>query len=161
MKSFLRKRWHHIPIGIMSVVLALVLVAGSAFAAYSFLGFTTDISVDEPLAIEYNLQGQYGGDDAWHLLPDQDSLTIEGSAGDVFNIDLRINNRANSSLTVNTVITGQAGHFTFTGFPNGSVNASDGVDINSPEWGPETATIKVNGDAPPGTYSVNFSFERS
>ncbi len=161
MKRFLSKRWHRIPTGIITVILLACLVAGSAFAAYPFLGFTTDISVDEPLAVEYNLQGQYGGDSAWHLLPDQDSLTIEGSAGDVFNIDLRINNRANSALTVATVITGQTAYFTFTAFPNGSVVASDGNDVDSPEWGPHTATIKVNGDAPTGTYSIDFSFQRS
>lgn len=161
MKSFLKKRWHHLPIGIITAVLALVLVSGGAFAAYSFLGFTTEIFVDEPLAVEYNLQGQYGGDSNWHLLPDQDSLTIEGSAGDTFSIDLRINNRANGSLTVNTVMTGQTGWFTFSGFPNTSIPASDGIDVNSPEWS-GTATITINGDAPaPATYSVSFSFERS
>jgi len=160
MKRLLKKRWHSIPVGIITAVTLVCLLTGSVFAAYSFLGFTTEVSVDEPLKIEYNLQGQYGGDSDWHLLGDEDSLTIEGSAGDVFTIDLRINNRANSSLTVNTVMAGDAAHFTFSGFPNGSIPESDGDD-NIPEW-QGTSTIKINGDTPaPDTYSVSFSFERS
>lgn len=160
MREFSRKRWHGIPIAIVSGVLALALVAGGALAAYNFLSFTTTITVDEPLKIEYNLQGQYGGDSNWHLLGDDDSLTIEGSAGDTFDIDLQINNRANSPLTVNTVMTGNVGQFTFSGFPNGSIAASDGNDA-VPEWG-GTATIKINNDAPaPATYNVTFTFQRS
>lgn len=160
MKKFLHKKWLSIPV---IVLLVAALTAGSVFAAYNFLSFTTEISVDEPLAIEYNLQGQYGGDSEWHLLPDVDSLTIEGSAGDDFNIDLRMNNRANNPLTVNTVMTGNTGYVICTGFPGGSpdnVKASDGTDINSPEWGPYTANIKIKGDAPVGTLSVTFTFTR-
>jgi len=158
MKRFLHKKWLSIPV---IVVLVLALTAGSVLAAFGFLSFTTAIFVDEPLSIEYNLQGQYGGDSAWHPLGDQDSLTIDGSAGDIFNIDLRINNRADSALTVNTIVTGGGGYFTLSGFPNGSIPKSDGVDVDSPEWG-GTATIKINGDAPaPKTYNVTFTFERS
>jgi len=160
MKRFLSKRWHRIPVGIVAVLMALVLVAGSAFAAYDFLGFRTEVFVDEPLTVEYNLQGQYGGDANWHLLPDQDSLTIDGSAGDTFSIDLRINNRAGGPLTVNTVISGDTTYFTFSGFPNGSIPASDGDD-NIPEWS-GTVTIAINGDAPaPATYTIGFVFQRS
>lgn len=163
---FFKKRWHSIPVALLAVLLALVLVTGGVFAAggFNFLSFTTVITVDEPLAVEYNLQGNYGGDSNWHLLPDQDSLTIEGSAGDVFSIDLRINNRANSALTVNTAITGDISYFTFSGFPAGTpgnVAASDWVDVNSPEWGPTTTTISINGNAPTGTWSVTFTFTRS
>ena len=34
MKRFLKKRWHHLPIGIVTAVLVACLVAGSAFAWY-------------------------------------------------------------------------------------------------------------------------------
>jgi hypothetical protein len=159
MKKFLLWKWRSIPMGIIAAVLIVCLMAGSAFAAYSFLSFTTEVSVDEPLTIEYNLQGQYGGDSNWHPLGDEDSLTIAGSAGDSFNIDLRINNRANGALTVNTATTGDTSYFTLTGFPNGTIPASDGDDT-VPEWS-NTTTLKIKGDAPPGTYSLTFSFERS
>ena len=153
------KKWHGVPVGLILGVMALILVTGGVFAAFSFLSFTTEVTVDEPLAIEYNLQGQYGGDSNWYPLGDEDSLTIEGSAGDTFDLDLRINNRANGPLTITTVITGQTANFTFTGFPNGSIPASDGNDT-VPEWS-GGVSLKVNGDAPPGTYNVTFAFQRS
>ena len=159
MKRFLKKRWHGIPIA----VLALVLIAGVVAASYPFLSFTTVITVDEPLYVEYNLQGEYGGDSLWHELGDEDSLTIAGSAGDEFIIDLRINNRANSALTVSTTMScdpvGGLGWFTFIGFPDGSVPASDGDD-DVPEWGGST-TIRIHGDAPVGVYEVTINFTRS
>ena len=160
MKSFLGKKWHRLPVGIITVLALVCLVAGSAFAAFNFLSFTTAIYVDEPLSVEYNLQGNYGGDANWHPLGDLDSLTIDGSAGDVFNVDLRINNRADTALTVATVITGDTTYLTLSGFPNGSIGGSDGSDATF-EWS-GTATIKINGDAPaPKTYNVTFTFQRS
>ena len=154
MKRFLKKRWHGIPVGIIAV-LALVGVV----AAATVLSFTTVITVDEPLTIEYNLQGQYAGDAFWHPLGDEDSLTIEGSAGDIFDIDLRINNRANGPVTVNTVTSGDTYWFTFTGFPNGNVQASLG-DNDDPEW-EKTVSVKISGGTPVGVYSINFTFSRS
>jgi len=159
MKRFLKKKWHHLPLGIVTVILLACLVTGSAFAAYNFLSFTTEIFVDEPLTVEFNLNGNYGGDSNWHPLDGAgDELTIDGSAGDVFDIYLRINNRADSALTVHTVITGQTAHFTCSGFPNGSIPESDGNDA-VPEWQGLT-TISINGDAPPATYNVTFTFTR-
>ena len=157
--KFIRKRWHGIPIAIMLAVLVLALATSGVFAAYTFLSFTTVVAVDEPLYVEYNLNGQYGGDYDWYPLGDDDSLTIDGSAGDVFDIWLRINNRADSALTVATVITGDIAYFTFSGFPNGSVPASDGNDA-VPEW-QGLVRLAVNGDAPVGTSNLTFTFTRS
>ena len=154
MKKFLKRRWHGIPIGIIAV-----LALAGIVAAASFLTFTTVITVAEPLTIEYNLQGAYGGDSLWHPLGDEDSLTIEGSAGDIFEIDLRINNRANGPVTVNTVITGEKYWFTFTGFPDGNVQASLG-DNDDPEWN-GTMTLTISGGTPVGEYSVHINFTRS
>jgi len=155
MKNFLKRRWHGIPIGII----AMLVLVGVVAAVCNFLTFTTQITVDEPLTVEYNLQGLYGGDALWHPLGDEDSLTIEGSAGDIFDIDLRINNRANSALTVTTEFTGDIEWFTFTGYPSGSVPASDGNDSN-PEWS-GTTSLKIHGDAPVGVYEVTLNFNRS
>jgi len=159
MKKFLHLKWFMIP---LIVVLVLAITAGGVMAAFAFLKFSTVVTVDEPLYIEYNLQGAYGGDALWHPLGDEDSLTIEGSAGDDFDLLLRINNRANNSLIVNTLMTGNVGQFICTGFPDGTTTVleSDGQDVDSPEWeGP--LNIKVKGDAPaPGTYTINFAFTR-
>ena len=154
MKGFLKKRWHSIPIGIITAVLILGLVAGSVFAAYNFFSFTTEVFVDEPLSIEYNLDGQYGGDWGWYELGDEDSLTLERSAGDDFAMRLRITNDADNPLTVDTVITGIGkSYFSFAGWPVGSEcpNGATVFDV----------TADVNGDAPPGTYYLTFTFQRS
>jgi len=70
-----------------------------------------------------------------------------------------INNRANSALTVTTGFVGDTYWFTFTGFPDGTVPASDGDDSN-PEWS-GTTSLKIKGDAPVGDYSVTLNFNRS
>ena len=51
MKRFLKKKWHHIPVGIALVVMALVLVAGSAFAGYNFFTATAKVTVVEAIAV--------------------------------------------------------------------------------------------------------------
>jgi len=57
MKQFLKKRWHGIPVGIVSGVLALVLVAGGAFAAYSFTKVQVEVVVEEAIVLGYNWCG--------------------------------------------------------------------------------------------------------
>jgi len=152
MKDFLRKRWHGAPIA----VLALVLIAGVVAASYAFLAATVEVFVDEPLYVEYNLQGEYGGDDLWHEFGDLDSATLDRSAGDNFVFDLRVTNHADNPLTVTTVVTGVGvGWFTFTGFPDGDV-CDNGVTLFA------DATMVIDGATPgPETYSLVFTFYRS
>ena len=165
MRKFLKKRLLGLPV---AVLLVLALTVGVAATGYAFLSFTTTITVDEPLLVEYNLEGRYGGGDEWLPLGDEASLTVQGSAGDPFNIALRINNRASGSLWVTTVVTGDTEWFDITGLPDGSVPASDGVDIDSPEW-QGMMTLKIKGNTPPnmkneageGGYTVTLTFKRS
>jgi len=63
MKQFLKKRWHGIPVGIVSGVLALVLVAGGAFAAYNFAKVQVQVTVEEAIVLGYNWCDGDGGDD--------------------------------------------------------------------------------------------------
>jgi len=69
MRNFLKKRWHHIPVGIVSAFLALALVAGGALAAYNFLTATLSVEVEEAIAV--------GTWDTW------DNLEPYGSVDDV------------------------------------------------------------------------------
>ena len=164
MRKFLKKRLLGLPV---AVLLILALTAGVAATGYAFLSFTTTVYVDEPLLVEYNLWGQYGGDSNWRSLGvDPESLTVWGSAGDTFEIDLRINNRANNPLTVTTEVTGDIQWFDITGLPDGSVLASDGND-GVPEW-TGTMILKIKGNTPPsmnvvgeGGYTVTLTFKRS
>lgn len=152
------RKLFRVPTILVLVLLTLALVAGGASAAYTFFDFSVGVSVDEPLTIEYNLQGNYGGDDAWHPLGDEDSMTLERSAGDNFYMDLRITNIADNALTVNTVLSGDIIYFTDSGFPNGDAG-------NVPGLGAQTVfnvSLDVHGDAPaPHVYTINFAFDRS
>ncbi|GAH17139.1 unnamed protein product, partial [marine sediment metagenome] len=49
----MKKRWHRIPVVLVSVLLALVLIAGGVFAAIGFPFFegTVSAEVDEPIAL--------------------------------------------------------------------------------------------------------------
>ena len=82
-------------------------------------------------------------------------MTLERSAGDSFGMSLRVTNTADNPLTVDTVIGGEVAQFTFGGFPDGTANNCPNGTTGF--W----VTIDVDGDAPPGTYDVTFTFERS
>lgn len=72
MKTFLRKRWHGIPVGIITVVLLICLTAGGAFAAYQFFTFTAEVTVEEPFTV--GLNGDVGGQP-----PPGEKLTVGGN----------------------------------------------------------------------------------
>lgn len=52
MKLF-KKRWHRLPVGIITAVLVACLIAGSAFAAYNFFTATAEVTVEEALDVEF------------------------------------------------------------------------------------------------------------
>lgn len=54
MKQFLRKRWHRVPIGIISAVLVTCLLAGGVFAAYQFFTATAEVKVEEAFTVGLN-----------------------------------------------------------------------------------------------------------
>ena len=53
MKRFLKKRWHHLPLGIITAVLVVCLITSGAFAAYNFFTATAEITVEEALGVEF------------------------------------------------------------------------------------------------------------
>lgn len=175
MRRFLRKRWHGVPVGIVSGLLALALVAGGVFAAYQFASFSVDVAVDEPLQVQYNLQ--YNICDGQGCRVDETGWTdVEGqtvtaffSAGDAQVLQLRVNNRANSPLMLDVIASGNTGKFDLSALPTGvSIPASTGYDFGNgvddsvaAEWTSGAIPISIKGDAPPGTYSLTFTFQRS
>lgn len=161
MKNFFRKRWHGIPVGIIAVFVLVGIVAASA---YTFLSFTTKIILDEPLRIEMKWYDNttHVWTDWWELTGEEgaDELDLYMSPGESQVFGLRAYNRSYGTLTLRILITGETDYFTFEDFPTGQfIPFSDGDD-STPEWSTEKATIRADGDAPPGTYSVNISFTR-
>ena len=159
MKQFLKKRWHGIPVGIVSGLLALVLVAGGAFAAYGWLNFNIEVEVMEPLTIEYQVYDQQGASSGWLPVSDGDILTISGHAGNWYDLDLRIHSASRSELIVNTIFDGDTDEITCTGFPNWATVAADYETVGMYEW-TGNAIIKINNTTEPGTYSVTVEFTR-
>lgn len=51
MKRFFGKRWHRIPVALVSVLLILALTAGGVFAAYPFFTSTATVTVVEAVAV--------------------------------------------------------------------------------------------------------------
>ncbi|MBA7701320.1 hypothetical protein ES703_110055 [subsurface metagenome] len=51
MKSFLKKKWHRLPVGIITLILLVCLVAGSAFAAYDFFISPLQVEVEEAIVL--------------------------------------------------------------------------------------------------------------
>ncbi|GAI43222.1 unnamed protein product [marine sediment metagenome] len=47
MTKFLKKRWHGIPLGIVSAILVVCLLAGGALAAYNFFTMPAEVTVIE------------------------------------------------------------------------------------------------------------------
>ena len=157
MKKFLHKRWLSIPI---MVVLVLALTAGAVFAAYPFLGFTTEIEVDEPLTVEmawwnYN---ENVWTDFWVVSGGGDELTLQMSPAEVQTLKVRLYNISYGELTVHTLFSGQVKYFTFDGWPNGVVPGSNG-DNSLHEW-EGVVTITASGETPPAFYNVNVEFTR-
>lgn len=154
MKGFLKSKWHSIPVGIVSAVLILCLMAGSAFAAYTFLTATIELTIEEPMVVSFDWP-----DDGEGWLPVSDPFTFAdwGVAGDSRTFEIKVENRANNPIDVTTALTGDTGVVTFTGLPSGSIPAAVGAVLGS--WtGSVTATL--NADAPPGDYTVCLTFDR-
>lgn len=57
MKRLFGKRWHRLPVGIISAVLVICLIAGGAFAAYGFFTATAEVEVGEPFTFGVNYVG--------------------------------------------------------------------------------------------------------
>lgn len=62
MKVLFKKRWHRIPIGIASIVLALMLVGGGVLAGYLLQNGNAEVTVDESITIT-NVGGDNGNFD--------------------------------------------------------------------------------------------------
>lgn len=118
MKRFLKKRWHRIPVGIAMVLMALILAAGSAFAAFSFWSATATVGVVEAIAVgagTWDNLSPYGSVDDVDIVFGEDTITIttaadtsfvgEGFApGEWIVIPLNIRNGSDAELTLSASV---------------------------------------------------------
>jgi len=67
MKRFLRKRWHGIPVGIITSILVVCLLAGGVLAAYNVYTSNTNVTVIESVEVtEIQAPGSFWD---WHTQP--------------------------------------------------------------------------------------------
>lgn len=130
MKSLFGKRWHRIPVVMVSVLLAVVLIAGGAIAAYDFWSATAKVDVVEAIAIgagTWDNLAPYGSVDDVDIAIGEDGdgnpvLTITTAAetpyvGEGFCpaesivIPLNIRNGSDGELTLKAVVTENTGDF--------------------------------------------------
>ena len=73
MKRFLKKRWHSIPVGIITAILVVCLLGGSALAAYTVWSRTSaEITVLEPIAVltANDIEEDWSHQNALQFLPE-------------------------------------------------------------------------------------------
>jgi len=97
MKKFLRKRWHSVPIGIISALLAVCLVTSGALAAYKFMTATVAVNVYEAIVADYTCEeGVVVGGEGYDLDVTVDRLV----AGESKWLTLNLYNLSDSLLTL-------------------------------------------------------------
>lgn len=128
MRKFLKKRWHRIPIGILSAILAICLLAGGVFAAYDFLKTDVEVEVVEAIAVGVwpawdNLEPYGAVDDVDIAIggtAEEATITIstlegEGyvgygfTAGEWIVIPVNIRNGSSAPLSLSASVTGGGG----------------------------------------------------
>jgi len=155
MKGFLKKRWHRIPVALVSALLILVLAAGSAFAAYTFLSGSVKVEVEEAVTVSY----QWPTSDVWTVWNGTELTITDAYPGESVVIGIKVDNASSADLTINMTATVTAApdggwdKITVTGGPAGAVAG------HSTWTGAVTGTIA--GDAPHGDYTVRLDFDRS
>lgn len=132
MKGFFAKRWHGIPVGVVSAALLVCMLAGSAFAVYGFFTAKIVATVEEAVYPSYG----WGDDLAPYMLPigavpplvvanpvkwqAPASLGVpaiftitkgaadasEFVAGEVLVIPIAFRNRGDAPITIGTTVTG-------------------------------------------------------
>jgi len=150
MKRFLKKRWHSIPVSILSAVLALVLVAGGALAWYQVTDGTAKVTVVE--AISYTVTG---GDGSWD--GDNSTWTVSIMAGETKILYLTVSNASEAELEVIATVDPISDNgLTVTG--NDGIPLAESVFIPANSSGPFSIEVHADGDVEIQTDAV-FTFE--
>jgi hypothetical protein len=147
MKRFMKKRWHNVPVGIVTVVLLFLFLAGGAFAAYSTWSGTAEVTVDECFVIS-NVGGDNGD---YSGTPPQWAVSLYPGESKT----LKVNIHNNSSVALDALLAASESYE--------SINAS---------WTPSTPGVPSGGDivstltvtavsgAQPGIFTVGLDISR-
>lgn len=153
MKNFLKRRWHGVPLGIISVLLVVGVVAAAGF---TFLSGTVDVGVDEACEV------QTWDGASWVTRGEGFAITFTGVyPGESMSVLMRVVNKSTATLAV-------TGIYTATAYPAGGHGAvsvtsggfSAGVSCSTGNT-QDDLTLAATNDAPPGDYTFTLDFSRS
>lgn len=152
MKKLLSKRWHRVPVVLASVLLMLVLTAGSAFAWYTVTVGTAEVTVNE--AISYEVTGQTSGEFVEPI------WTVSIMPGETEIIYMTVSNASSAALDVvaNYTIDPADEGLTVTG--NAGIALDIPVTLPGNGSGPFSIEVHAAGDVPVQPYTVTFTLER-
>jgi hypothetical protein len=162
MKRFLRWKYRSIPMGIVSAVLILCLLAGSAFAGYGFFNGSAEVTVVEPMTVVHNGIGEncYEGF-SWD--PETGILTLNISPSTCCDVGFYVTNNIGGDnptgqgiLTITPIVSNPYTAVTASWNPAGPVDLNPEGDSQQFDL-----TICADGGAPPGSYTFSIGFERS
>lgn len=160
MKSFLKKRWHSIPVALVSVLLVLALVAGGAFAAFTVLTGTTEVTVEEAITAEYSISG------VWTPIPDEFVMEVDPYfPGEEDTGYYRVYNESSVELPIAVDLTAVPDDWVITGI---NIAWSDSgwetwqglVTVPAEGYAEFTLTLAVPTDVAPGIYYIGFALAR-
>jgi hypothetical protein len=143
MKKFLQMRWCRLPVGIIAAVLAVCLLTGVAFAAYTLFSGGAQVTVTEAIT-----WGSANGDGSWDSVNGQ--WTVSMYPGETKTLNLGLYNAGSVALPVTVSFTGPAdpalgGNGVYT------VPASGGL------WIAFTATASSSAIPGPYTYTITMT----
>ncbi|MBA7705592.1 hypothetical protein ES703_114424 [subsurface metagenome] len=176
MKRFFKKRWHHLPIGIITAVLLACLLAGSAFAAYNFFTFDAQVEVLEAIDVSFTPEHDTWPGDINYDEGTQ-TITITGLMPGSWKCGyLQLTNKAMDDLTVDFDITPNPSDYDIDiwvwghdiGIPNPPYDQLNGFSLpipgllsgglNNPGmW----VVVEAGHETPPATYSFAIELSRS
>ena len=151
MRKFLKKRWKGLPVGLVVGFSALILIAGSVAAAYTFLNQEVNVTVNEPMLVEYSIDGGA----SWVTPNDGTPIAVVCYSGESMLINIRVTNSAHVSLNVTSDFVDSSWvpvtWATVTGLPNGSMAPGTWV---------YNVIATVPADTPAGSYTGYVVFNR-
>lgn len=158
-KKFLIRKWHSIPVGLLSAILILCLLAGSVFAAYGVWSGGAHVTVQEALTIQVD-----GTDNSWiegdgfRTVSNGWMFTIpDAHPGESAVIPTKVLSDSYADLTATMT-------YSVTGPTPGKVTVVSAWTAGDtvPARGETVHNINVNvaGDATPGEYTVTINFSR-
>lgn len=154
MKRFLKKRWHSIPVALVSALLVLLLTAGGVFAWYQVTEGTAEVTIDE--AISYQVTGQTSGSfDA-----ETSVWTVSMYPGETEILYMTVFNVSSADLAVVAfyTISPDDGELTVTG--NDNIELDIPVTIPGGASPPFSIEVHASGNIPIRTYNVEFTLNR-